>query len=68
MEKFVNYLKAQMDKTTAWIGAIGLVLFFLGLHSLLFVLFILLIILPESNFSDWAKKGAQSVRDLDKRP
>jgi len=63
----MEFIKSKLDSPNAWIGAIGLILFFLGLHTFLFVLFILLIVLPEANFSDWFSKGAAKIRDLDKQ-
>ena len=64
MDKFTGYLLNQADKLTAWIGIIGLVLLFLGLNSLLFALFIALIILPEAHFSDAFKGWTKKLRDL----
>jgi hypothetical protein len=67
MEKFKNYLLGQADKTTAWIGVIGICLPLLGLQSVMFLLFIALIVLPQENFTDFFKKRTQQLRDLDKK-
>jgi hypothetical protein len=66
MEKFVAYLLDQMNKTTAWIGVIGILLQVFHLQSAMFVLFVLLIVLPETSFSSTFKEWAQKLRDLDK--
>lgn len=65
MDKVKNYLLGQADKMTAWIGFIGLCLIFLGLHSVLVFLFILLIILPDTTFSEIFKVWTKKLRDLD---
>lgn len=67
MDKFKDYLLGQADKMTAWVGFIGLLLFFTGFHSLLFVLFIALIVLPEDRFSEQFKAWTAKLRDLDKK-
>lgn len=61
-----NYLLKQADKLTGWIGVIGLLLLFLGLHSFLFMLFVALIVLPEGKFSNLFKSWTTELRDLDK--
>lgn len=66
-DKFTDYLLARADNVTAWIGVIGLVLFFLHLWSLLFVLFILLIVLPEGKFSGVFKGWTTDLRNLDQK-
>jgi hypothetical protein len=65
MDKFKDYLLGQADKMTAWIGFIGLALFFTGFHSLLFFLFIGLIVLPEAQFSSVFKGWTKELRDID---
>lgn len=57
-----EFLCKKLDSLTAWIGAIGLVLFLIHWQSALFILFIALIVLPESKFSDFFKKAAKEVR------
>lgn len=61
-----NYLLAQADKTTAWIGAIGLVLALLGFTNLMVFLCLALIVLPEGQFSEAFKKWTQAIKDTDK--
>lgn len=62
-----NYLLSRAESLTAWIGIIGLVLEVV-LHmghtsTIMVILFILLIVLPEANFrtlfADWTK----SIKD-----
>lgn len=65
MDKVKSYLLGQADKMTAWIGFIGLCLIFLGLHSVLIFLFVLLIVLPETQFSEIFKGWTKKLRDLD---
>ncbi|MFO0958224.1 MAG: hypothetical protein U0800_12495 [Isosphaeraceae bacterium] len=67
MDKLKDYLLGQLDKLTAWIGLIGLALHFLGFNNLLVFLFVALIILPESQFSDVFKKWTKDIRDADKK-
>ena len=67
MESIINYLTAQLDKMTAWIGLIGLVLTFLGFHGALTTLFLLLIVLPESQFSEMFKKWTKGIRDAEQK-
>lgn len=66
MEKFLDYLINQLEKVTAWIGVVGFILWILGLHSFLVVLFILLIVLPEAHFRDtfagWNKKIKEETK------
>lgn len=63
-DRVKNYLLSQLDKTTAWIGVIGLTLQFLGLGSFLFLLFVFLVFLPESSFSNLFKKWTGEIRDI----
>lgn len=58
----MDFIKERLDNPNAWIGVIGLVLFFLNLHTLLWLLFALLIILPAKQFSDWFSSGANKIR------
>lgn len=67
MEKFKDYLLEQADKLTAWIGFIGIILQFFHLQSLMFFLFIALIVLPANNFSDFFASQTKKLRDLDKK-
>lgn len=66
LTKIKNYIVSRLDQTTAWVGLIGLVLLMLGLHSFLFILFVLLVCLPESSFSDIFKKWTGDIRDIAK--
>lgn len=61
-EKIKNYLLRQADKMTAWIGFIGICLQLLGLQSVMFFLFIALITLPETQFSDVFKAWTKKIR------
>ncbi|MBP3955371.1 hypothetical protein J8F10_08770 [Gemmata sp. G18] len=65
MEQVKNYLLGQADKLTAWIGCIGLVLLFLGFTSILALLFIALVVLPEAQFSQVFKAWTAKLRGLD---
>lgn len=65
MEKIKKYLLAQADKMTAWIGFIGVLLLLAGMHSLLIVLFVALIALPESQFSEIFKAWTKKIKDID---
>lgn len=67
MEKFKKYLLDQLDKTTAWIGLIGLILLFVGWGSALFFLFVALIFLPETHFSEKFKQWTNLVKNFDKK-
>lgn len=67
MDKLKTYLLGQLDKMTAWIGLIGLALHFFGFNSLLVFLFVGLIVLPESQFSDVFKKWTNDIREADKK-
>jgi len=67
MQRFIDYLIAQLDKATAWIGVLGLILYYLNLHTALILLFILLVILPESQFSEMFKKWTSEIRDIEKK-
>lgn len=66
VDKVQKYMLAQLDKLTAWIGLIGLILQALHMQSFLFILFVALIALPEGNFSAVFKKWTKSLKDLDK--
>lgn len=66
MDQVKDYLLGQADKMTAWIGFIGLVLLFLGFTSILALLFVALVVLPETQFSQVFKGWTQTLRDLDK--
>ncbi len=65
MDKIKDYLLGQADKMTAWIGFLGLALYFVGLHSALVFLFLLLIVLPESQFSEIFRGWTKKLRDMD---
>jgi len=65
-DKAVDYLLGQADKVTAWIGVIILLLALGGFYTLLLVLSVALIVLPETNFSEMFKKWTQYLRDKNK--
>ena len=58
-----EFICKKLDSLTAWIGAIGLVLLIIHWTSALFILFVALIIMPESKFSDFFKKAAKEVKE-----
>ena len=60
--KFVKYLFNRLDNTTAWIGIIGLTLMLLQFHTALIILFVLMFVLPEGNFSDLFKGWTRELR------
>ncbi len=66
MENVIKYLLGRLDDLSAWIGIIGLILSAIGFHGALTMLFVLLVIVPQTQFStffsDWTKK----IRDLGK--
>lgn len=64
--KYLNLLIKQLDKTTAWVGIIGLTLLILGLHSVLFFLFILLVVAPEASLKDMFMKWTASIKEVEK--
>lgn len=64
-ERIWSYILSQLDKTTAWVGLIGIVLYCIHLHTLLIALFVALIILPEGNFSAAFKKMTAGLRSID---
>lgn len=65
IDNITKYLLKQMDKTTAWIGLIGLCLLFLGLSSFLLILFIALIVLPEGQISNVFKGWTKEIREFE---
>lgn len=62
----VGYLLQQANKTTAWIGFIGVFLTLLHLYSVLFFIFILLIVMPEANFSNTFREWAKDLQNINK--
>jgi hypothetical protein len=62
-----KYLLGRTDSVTAWIGAIGLVLWLLNIKSFLFLLFVALIVLPEGHFRNTFGKWAEKAKELDKK-
>ncbi len=66
MEKFFNYCIAQLDKMTAWIGLIGIICLMLGMHTALAIIFVLLIVLPEAEFSELFKRWTKGIREIEK--
>lgn len=67
-ERIKNYFLAQLDKTTAWIGAIIVLLLFIGWSSAIFIFAILLIFLPETEFTGWFGKWTKEIRDFENTP
>jgi len=65
MEQVKNYLLGQADKMTAWIGLIGLALLFLRFTSILALLFVALVVLPETQFGQVFKVWTVELRGLD---
>ncbi len=65
-DRIKKYLLSQLDKTTAWIGMIGLLLQALHMQSFLFILFIALIVMKQDSFSDIFKKWTGEIRDIAK--
>lgn len=57
-----KYLLTQANKSTAWIGFLGLLFLILHLYSFLFLLFMMLIVFPESRFSDTFKDWTQKIK------
>lgn len=57
----LNFIKKQLNKTTAWIGLVGIFFQLINLYSGLFFLFVALIFLPESSFSETFKKWSESI-------
>lgn len=66
MEKFIAYVLTRLDDPTAWIGIIGLLLMLFGFHSALGMLFVILLVFPETQFNSFFKEWAQKLRDLNK--
>lgn len=66
MDKFVKYILGRLDDLSAWIGVIGLILISIGFHGALTMLFVLLVIVPQTQFSSFFKEWTQKLRDLDK--
>lgn len=58
----MNWFKQTIDNPNAWIAAIMAVLLFLKLYTILWVFIGLLIVLPQKQFSDWFKTGADRIR------
>jgi hypothetical protein len=67
MEQVKAYLLGQVDKTTAWVGFIGLVLLFTGFYSILALLFAALVVLPEARFGGTFTAWMAKLRGLDDR-
>ena len=67
MDKIKAYILGRLDNVTAWVGALGIIFQLLGLHTLLFGLFVLLIILPQANFTNFFGGAAKTIRDLEEK-
>lgn len=63
MMKMNEYLCEKMDSLTAWIGALGIILMLFRWETGLFLLFLLLIFLPQAKFSDMFKSIADKIRE-----
>ncbi len=59
-----KYFLDQLDKSTAWIGFIGLIFLLIGWATGLFFLFIALIMLPEAHFSEKFKAWTKAIREF----
>jgi hypothetical protein len=58
-----EFLCKKMDSLTAWIGTIGIFLALFRWETGLLILFVLLIFLPESKFSDFFKKVSGEIKE-----
>lgn len=67
MRRITEYFLNRADNVTAWIGVIGLILLALHLGSFLFILFIVMIILPETSFSNLFGGWTKELRDIDQK-
>lgn len=59
-----NYFITQLDKPTAWVGIIILLLQFLHLQSFIFIFAVALIALPMESFTNTFKKWTGEIRDI----
>lgn len=66
MEKFTKYMLGRLDDLSAWIGVIGLIFISIGFHGALTMLFVLLVIVPQTQFTSFFKDWTQKLRDFDK--
>lgn len=62
-----KYLLGRADSITAWVGFLGFVLeivLHLGnVSTIMLILFLLLIVLPEANFRDLFKSWSKNIKD-----
>lgn len=58
----VVWAKKKVDQFSTWIGLVGLILLMLGFHTLLALVFIALILVPDTQFSSWVKMGSDAVK------
>lgn len=68
MDKLKTYLKSRMESLTAWIGFLGIpgeLLLHRDPSTLMFVLFVVLIVAPESFFRDLFKSWSNQINTLD---
>ena len=66
-EKVWAYLLGRADNLTAWIGVTGLALQFLNLQSLMFALFIALLVLPEAQFTSLTRDMTKKIRATEEK-
>jgi hypothetical protein len=57
-----DFLLNKLDSVNAWIGAIGFVLVLLKFNTMLFIFFSLLILLPDTKFTDLFKLVSDEIR------
>ena len=63
MDKIKSYVLNQLDELTFWVGVFGLVVWFLLPKSWLLLFFMVLVFLPDIQFTQLIKKGSKAVRD-----
>jgi hypothetical protein len=63
-----NYLLSRAESTTAWIGFVGAILevmLHLGnVSTLMLVLFVMLIVLPEATIKTWFAGWTTKIKDI----
>lgn len=63
MEKVKNYVLNQLDEMTFWLGVIGVFVWLFLPKSWLLLFFLVLIFLPDLQFSKIIAKGKKGVLD-----
>lgn len=63
-----SYLLNRAESTTAWIGFVGIILEFVlhlgNVSTLMLVLFVLLIVLPEATIKSWFAGWTTKIKDV----